>query len=103
MNNHTLSAPCPACSGTGRQPINLHSPQGMSAKRYDRSFSEEDRSVNCRNCGGQTMLGEATGQTSLRPDGSPCLHEYTYAHLSRCYGRYTCIHCGWSYDIDTGD
>jgi len=98
----TTTAACPACSGTGRQPLNLHSPQGMSAKRYDRSFPRRITRSTAGTVVGRPCLG---GDRADPPaaDGTPCLHEYTYAHLSRCYGRYTCIHCGWSYDIDTGD
>lgn len=103
MTAHAPTALCPVCSGTGRQPINPHSPQGMSSKRYDRTFAPENNTIACRNCGGQTVLGQPTGRTRLRPDGTPCIHEYKGERKGSCYVVYTCIHCGYSYDIDSGD
>jgi hypothetical protein len=66
---------CPMCKGTGK---------------------------TCINCGGQTMLGNATGRVRLRPDGVPCTHEFTAEKRGRCYYVYTCKHCQQSYEIDSG-
>lgn len=57
----------------------------------------------CNNCGGQGMFGIATGVVPLRPDGTPCKHEYVGETRGRCYTVYTCKHCNHSYDIDSSD
>ncbi|QGH72973.1 MAG: zinc ribbon domain protein [Siphoviridae sp. ctdEk19] len=88
---------CPACQGTTRQP----------ATRYQRScrgYDPETDTTPCRNCGGQTMGGEATGKVPLdRATGKPCLHSFEGKIAGRCYVVYTCRSCGYSYDIDSGD
>ena len=93
---------CPVCSGTGRMPTPNH------LRKYGEQngwygYSKEDDRMTCTNCGGQTMYGKATGKSRLRKDGSPCVHEYTGRSLGRCYTGYTCKHCGYSYEIDSGD
>lgn len=93
---------CPVCNGTGRMPTpNNLRVYGERNGWY--GYSREDDCCTCTNCGGQTMGGQATGQVPLRADGSPCVHEYTYKSLGRCYHGYTCKHCGHTYQIDSGD
>ena len=72
---------CPVCNGTGK--------------------SEDGR--ECNNCGGQQMYGRGTGQVNLRPDGTPCKHEYNSTTIGRCLTEYKCIHCSFKFDIDSGD
>lgn len=75
-------ADCPKCEGTAR------------------SSSESD----CRNCGGQTMAGRASGKTTINPKtGLGCLHEFEGHNAGRCYVRYVCKHCSYTYSIDSGD
>lgn len=91
---------CPVCNGTCRVPIPEES------KRYKSviaSYDPETDTLACNNCGGQTMYGKPTGKVKLRADGSPCKHEYDYKQLGRCYHGYTCKHCGFFFDIDSGD
>ena len=76
---------CPVCNGTGRV------------------MTKALRTEECRNCGGQYMFGSPTGQVNLREDGTPCKHEYRGNNIGRCLNRYTCIHCGDGYTIDSGD
>ena len=85
---------CPACSGTGKVPIE------ESEKQY---WNQGKTHKSCKNCGGQTMEGYASGKVNLRDDGTPCLHEVRETKLGNCYYGYTCIHCGYSYNIDSGD
>ena len=93
---------CPACNGSGHMPC----PENL--RQYGKSYGwygyrAADDTVTCTNCGGQTMEGQATGQVPLREDGTPCLHEYTGRKIGNCLHRYTCKHCGYSHDIDSGD
>lgn len=92
------TCPCPVCSGTGRRPAGDYRYKEVTA-----GFDRETDTLPCNNCGGQTMYGKPTGQSFLRDDGTPCTHEYTTTNLGRCYNRYTCKHCGYSYSIDSGD
>ena len=66
-------------------------------------YKKEDDKVNCTNCGGQTMFGVPTGKSFLRSDSTPCIHEYDTKVLGRCWTKYVCRHCGYSYDIDSSD
>ena len=94
---------CPACGGTGRMAVEGR-PYAEWTRKYKTSgYSAADDTINCQNCGGQTMLGEATGKSKLRPDGTPCLHEYEGEKRGRCYTIFTCRHCGYRYDVDSGD
>jgi len=89
---------CPVCNGSGRRDAGL--------ERYRTVYAGYDASSNtlpCNNCGGQRMYGSPTGRVNLRSDGTPCKHEYTSQSRGRCYTVYTCKHCGYSYDIDSGD
>lgn len=92
---------CPVCEGTGRMPA----PDFISNYAKEKGwygYSREDDRCHCDNCGGQTMGGLATGKTRKRRDtGEACRHEVTGQSLGRCYVRYTCKHCGYSYDIDS--
>lgn len=112
---------CPACEGSTRRPV----PE--SSRRYIKHNAkwghwgtagyqppgpgpyvqgqgwEEGGTFPCNNCGGQTMFSKAIGEVPLRPDGTPCLHEYTHKTTRNCYHESTCKHCGFYYAIDSGD
>lgn len=92
------TGPCPVCSGTGRVPAGDYKYKAIISG-YDAATDTQ----SCRNCGGQTMYGVASGQVPLRPDGTPCKHEYEGRNAGRCYTIYTCKHCGDKYDIDSSD
>lgn len=97
-----LKCVCPVCNGSGRMPT----PDRLRdyAEKYGwYGYSKEDDCCSCTNCGAQTMGGRATGEVNARPDGTPCVHEYTSATIGRCLTRYTCKHCSFTYDIDSGD
>ena len=89
---------CPVCAGTGRVPAGDDKYKTMYAG-YD-ALTDTQR---CCNCGGQTMSGISSGVVNLRPDGTPCTHEYTSKNIGRCFTDYTCTHCGHNYSIDSGD
>jgi len=92
---------CPVCAGTGRRAVS------DSERRYVKmiySYDAETDTLSCRNCGGQTMSGTATGKVNLRIDnGEPCVHEYQGRDAGRCYVVYTCKHCNDYYGIDSSD
>lgn len=89
---------CPVCNGTGRR-----SAHGVSYKTVFAGYDPVTDTLKCDNCGGQTMSALPTGQVPLRKDGTPCVHEYTGRSAGRCYTIYTCIHCSYTYDIDSSD
>jgi len=89
---------CPVCNGTGRRPAGDNKYKHMTAG-YDAATD----TLECNNCGGQTMAVKGTGKTLQRDDGTPCVHEYTSRSGGRCYTIYTCVHCGYNYGIDSGD
>lgn len=89
---------CPVCSGSGRR-----SADGVSAKTVYAGYDKETDTLPCNNCGGQTMYGRPTGEVSLRKDGTPCKHEYNSTNVGRCLTRYNCVHCTFSFNIDSGD
>jgi hypothetical protein len=93
---------CPVCNGSGHMPCPDRL-RDYGKKNGWYGYREEDDTVTCTNCGGQTMYGKPTGKVLLRPDGTPCTHEYVGVTRGRCYTVYTCKHCGSSYDIDSGD
>ena len=93
---------CPVCNGTKRAPADFPR-DGQEVKWYSHVYDAVTHTMPCRNCGAQMMFGKATGEVKLRPDGTPCTHEYDYHLAGRCYHIYTCRHCGWWYDIDSGD
>ena len=86
------------CNGTRRVPAG-DSPH----KRMIYGYDIQTDTFGCTNCGGQTMSLNPTGRVPLRPDGTPCHHEYVSTNAGRCYTIYTCKHCSHSYDIDSGD
>jgi len=86
---------CPVCNGTKEVPLS------DSELKYSWNKGKTHRA--CHNCGAQTMYGQATGQVLLRPDGTPCHHEYTSKTVGRCLTEYTCRHCSSSYQIDSSD
>lgn len=87
---------CPVCNGTGRAPY-------IQGHWYGYKYDRATNTVCCYNCGGQTMSLTPTGKVPLRPDGTPCTHEYKGRNAGRCYTTYTCKHCGDTYSIDSGD
>lgn len=90
---------CPVCDGTGRRPAGDDKYKHMYS-----GYDKESDTLKCNNCGGQTMYGSPTGKVNLRKDnGEPCKHEYTSQLAGRCYTVYTCKHCDYRYDIDSGD
>ena len=116
---HTTGT-CPACDGSGRRPVPEESRKYLKHNAkwghwglggYEPAgpgpFADgsgyEGGTLPCNNCGGQTMAGKGSGQVRLRPDGTPCLHEYKHENAGRCYHRYTCVHCEDVYHIDSGD
>ncbi len=94
---------CPVCNGTKRMPTPDHLRKYAEAYGWY-GYQKDDDCCTCTNCGGQTMYGEATGKSFLRSDGiTPCTHEYKIESRGRCYTVYTCIHCEYSYGIDSSD
>jgi hypothetical protein len=91
---------CPVCNGTKRVAV---TPEQERYCKIYAGYDKETHTLGCGNCGGQYMFGKATGEVSLRPDGTPCTHKYTSETVGRCYHRYACIECGDAYHIDSGD
>lgn len=89
---------CPVCNGTTRIPAG-----NISYKSVVAGYDKNTDTLECNNCGGQKMFSKPTGEVPLRPDGTPCKHEYTGKNAGRCYTEYTCTHCGDRYGIDSGD
>lgn len=89
---------CPVCNGGGRVPAGDYKYKHVVA-----GYDKETDTLVCTNCGGQTMYGKPTGKVPLRPDGTPCKHEYESSTIGRCLTRYTCKHCKSSHAIDSGD
>ena len=93
---------CPVCNGTTRQPA----PEGyrkFGAEYGWYGFDKADGTIDCRNCGAQTMSGTPTGKVTLRPDGTPCKHNERGEVIGRGLYLYRCQHCDWRYQIDSGD
>lgn len=86
---------CPVCNGT-KEVL-------LTADELRYSWNKGKTHRDCTNCGGQYMFGRATGEVPLRPDGTPCKHEYTSQTVGRCLTEYTCKHCGSRHQIDSGD
>lgn len=86
---------CPICNGSGEVLLS------DEEKKYIWNKNETHRA--CRNCGGQTMYGNASGQVPLNREGQPCVHSYTGTVIGRCLTEYVCKHCGHRYQIDSGD
>ena len=98
MNAAHPQGTCPVCNGSKRKPA--------GDNKYKKSIATYDEATDtfaCTNCGGQTMALTATGLVRLRPDGTPCTHEYIHKQLGNCWHGYKCKHCGDRYDIDSSD
>lgn len=93
---------CPVCNGSGHMPCPDHL-RTSGSKHGWYGYRPEDDTINCTNCGSQYMYGKSTGEVNLRPDGTPCTHEYKGINTRRCLTTYSCIHCSDRYDIDSGD
>jgi uncharacterized protein YbaR (Trm112 family) len=91
---------CPVCNGSGRVPV---SPEQQQYKHVYSGYDQHTDTLGCNNCGGQYMFGRPTGEVALRPDGTPCHHNYTSKTVGRCLTEYTCQHCNNRYQIDSGD
>jgi hypothetical protein len=89
---------CPVCKGTKRVPTTDDNHRGCCA-----GYDEKTDTSACRNCGFQYMFGRSSGMVPLRPDGTPCTHEYRSWNAGRCLTGYECEHCGDRYEIDSGD
>lgn len=50
----------------------------------------------CSNCGGMCPQGWVEADKA-------CLHEFTSKGIGRCLTLYTCVKCGYSHEIDSGD
>jgi hypothetical protein len=97
MNAHPTGT-CPVCHGTTRRPA--------GNDKYKHVYSGYDKvtdTLMCNNCGGQTMGLHATGIVYLRPDGTPCKHEYVSKIIGNCLTQYTCKHCPESHTIASSD
>lgn len=87
---------CPVCNGSKELLLT------EDELKYSWNKGKTHRA--CDNCGGQTMWGRATGEVPLRKDNSePCVHEYKGTNIGRCLNRYVCKHCGYNFEIDSGD
>jgi len=75
----------------------------QSHKQVLAGYDAETDTLECRNCGGQYMMGRPTGQVNIDYSGQPCVHVYDRATIGRCLTQYTCRHCGDGYTIDSGD
>lgn len=90
-------AECPKCKGTGIG-------DALTEKDLSYSWNKGKTHFRCNNCGGQTMGGTPLGYSKINPDtGLGCLHQFVGREAGRCYRIYTCIHCKYNYDIDSGD
>lgn len=90
-------ATCPKCNGTCRMPA---SDRNRMCCGYDKATDTHA----CDNCGGQTMAGRATGETTVdQATGLGCLHDFEGRNAGRCYTVYTCVKCQATYGIDSSD
>lgn len=89
---------CPVCNGTTRR-----NAKNVNSKTVYADYDPETDTLPCNNCGGQTMYGKPSGRTPLRDDGTPCIHEYNARSVARHHTIYTCKHCNYVYNIDSGD
>ena len=86
---------CPVCNGTKELPLT------EDEKKY--SWNRDCTHRGCYNCGGQYMMGRASGEVRLNSAGVPCTHSYTSSNDGRCLTGYKCMHCDDRYQIDSGD
>lgn len=91
---------CPVCNGSGRVAV----PETMAQyKSVLAGYDAATDTLGCNNCGGQRMYGRPTGLVRLNKQGQPCRHSYSSRTVGRCLTEYTCVNCGDSYQIDSGD
>jgi hypothetical protein len=90
---------CPVCKGKLRVAADPN-----KNYRYVSGYDAATNTLPCGNCG-FGMFGTPRGEVDLRPDGTPCQHNFVHeAQLGRCYNSYKCTHnCGASFTIDSGD
>jgi transposase-like protein len=88
---------CPVCNGTKRIPAT------GNYKHVVGGYDKDTDTFPCNNCGGQKQWQAVLGFVPLRPDGTPCTHEYVSHKISNCYHGYTCKHCKDYFTIDSGD
>lgn len=94
-------AVCPKCHGSCRIPV---PPEQQQYKHLYSAYDKATDTLECDNCGGQTMYGKAKGYTKIDHNtGEGCLHTFRGEKRGNCYHVYTCTKCGSSYDIDSGD
>lgn len=91
---------CPVCNGSKRKKITEQNRQHASIFV---GYDKETDTLPCSNCGGQYQWGQPKGEVRLRPDGTPCEHDYESKDVGRCLSESTCKHCGDTYRIDSGD
>ena len=91
---------CPVCDGTGRKPA---TEMARNNKWY--GYDKVTDTQHCHNCQYKGMFAPPpTGRVELRPDGTPCEHDYELTRVQRYFKEYSCIHgCGNGYVIDSGD
>lgn len=70
-------------------------------------FDPSTRTLPCHNCGNPYLGTAPTGTVPLRPDGTPCTHEYRAVYSdhqgeSSMY-LYECLWCPVSYRLDYVD
>ena len=91
---------CPVCNGSKRKPCDPTKDQ--KEYRVYSGYDPETHTLPCSNCG-FGMFARPSGEVRLRPDGTPCKHEFTSETVGRCYHKYTCKHCNEVFHIDSGD
>lgn len=102
--NRPTEVQCPKCLGSGYE-YSLEVIPSAVERRLGLAPGEGPARVGrfCQNCGGQRMYPSPTGKTYLRADGTPCIHEYKATYTRNCYVVRECLHCPFTYDIDTSD
>lgn len=88
---------CPVCNGTKRQHY-----EG-EYKDLVAGFDKATSTIPCQNCGGQYMFGSPTGLVRHNKDNLPCTHSYKGISSKNCLHVSQCIHCGDTFEIDSGD
>ena len=91
------SGVCPVCNGTKRIPAT------GAYSHVVAGYDKETKTLPCDNCGAQCMWGTATGSVPLRPDGTPCKHDYSEHKIGNCLREYVCVYCKHAFQIDSGD
>jgi hypothetical protein len=93
---------CPVCNGTKKRPCDPN--KDPKHYRVYSGYDAETHTLPCNNCG-YGMFSTPSGMVNLRPDSTPCEHNFVHhQNLGRCYNSYKCTHdCGSSFTIDSGD